>query len=255
MNTPQGARCICQEGYKLAEDGLSCEDEDECATHSHRCQHYCEDRIGSFVCKCANGYELQEDGRDCRYDKNTSPEGYLFVSLGGDVRQMPLSDYQEGHNYAPVQKHTGHGTMRSIDFMHRINKMFIAISEEHGERSGELAVSDNGLLRVLRENVIGIGNIAVDWIGGNVFFTQKGTNRRYSFLFKFWFQRRLQLSEYPFAQLVECSVDESWKAERDNCIEVLSSIQCVDSSSGSTLLLVPNVSWWQTWMGPMQVTD
>uniref|UniRef100_A0A8R1DI91 Uncharacterized protein n=1 Tax=Caenorhabditis japonica TaxID=281687 RepID=A0A8R1DI91_CAEJA len=171
MNTPFGARCICEDGYKLAEDGLSCEDEDECAAHGHVCQHFCEDRIGSFVCKCAFGYELDTDGHSCKYEKPISSEGYLFVSLGGEIRQMPLADYHEGLNYAPIQKYNGHGLIRSIDFMRKSQKMFVAISE-NGDH-GELAVSDNGVIRVLRENVIGIQNIAVDWIGENIFFTQK----------------------------------------------------------------------------------
>ncbi|CAI2345099.1 unnamed protein product [Caenorhabditis sp. 36 PRJEB53466] len=173
LNTPRGARCVCQEGYQLAADGLTCRDEDQCATHGHVCQHFCDNRIGSFVCKCENGYRLEEDGHSCKYEKTSDSEGYLFVSLGGEVRQMPLADYQEGYNYAPIQKHTGHGIIRSIGFMHRNNKMYVAISNDQGEPSGDLAVSDNGLLRVLRENVIGIGHIAVDWIGGNVFITQK----------------------------------------------------------------------------------
>uniref|UniRef100_A0A1I7U2X4 EGF-like domain-containing protein n=1 Tax=Caenorhabditis tropicalis TaxID=1561998 RepID=A0A1I7U2X4_9PELO len=173
MNTPHGARCICQEGYKLSSDGVTCEDEDECAAHGHICQHFCEDRLGSFVCECANGYELQADGHSCKYEATTTSEGYLFVSLGGEVRQMPLADFHDGSNYASVQKQSGHGTIRSIDYMHRNNKLFMTISDEQGEPTGELAMSDNGLMRVLRENVIGVGNVAVDWIGGNMFFTQK----------------------------------------------------------------------------------
>ncbi|EGT52118.1 hypothetical protein CAEBREN_22936 [Caenorhabditis brenneri] len=172
MNTPHGARCICQEGYTLSSDGVTCEDEDECATHGHICQHFCEDRLGSFVCKCANGYQLDVDGHSCQYEPSTTSEGYLFISIGGEVRQMPLADFREGDNYEPIQKHTGHGTIRSIDYMHLNGKMFMSISDEQGEPTGELAMSDNGLLRVLRENVIGIGNVAVDWIGGNVYFTQ-----------------------------------------------------------------------------------
>uniref|UniRef100_A0A8R1I7F6 EGF-like domain-containing protein n=1 Tax=Caenorhabditis japonica TaxID=281687 RepID=A0A8R1I7F6_CAEJA len=172
MNTPNGARCICQEGYELAADGLTCEDEDECATHGHVCQHFCEDRLGSFVCKCANGYQLGQDGHSCSYESTTSSVGYLFISLGGEIRQMPLADYHDGDKYSQVQKHTGHGRIRSIDFMHRNNKMFVTIDDDrHSE--GVLAVSDNGLMRTLRENVIGIGSVAVDWIGGNVFFTQQ----------------------------------------------------------------------------------
>ncbi|KAF1768820.1 hypothetical protein GCK72_000633 [Caenorhabditis remanei] len=173
MNTPHGARCICQEGYKLSYDGVSCEDEDECATHGHICQHFCEDRLGPFICKCANGYQLQEDGHSCKYEATSTSEGYLFISLGGEIRQMPLADFSDGSNYAPVQKYAGHGNIKSVDFMHRNNKLFMAISDEQGEPTGELAMSENGLLRVLRENVIGVGNIAVDWIGGNLFFTQK----------------------------------------------------------------------------------
>uniref|UniRef100_A0A0K0CTH1 EGF-like domain-containing protein n=1 Tax=Angiostrongylus cantonensis TaxID=6313 RepID=A0A0K0CTH1_ANGCA len=41
----------------------------------------------------------------------------------------------------------------------------------------ENAISINGLLRVVRENIIGIGQVAVDWIGGNFYFTQRYPSR------------------------------------------------------------------------------
>ncbi|CAD6188359.1 unnamed protein product [Caenorhabditis auriculariae] len=170
-NTPSGAKCVCQRGWKLDVDGVGCVDEDECLTHGHLCQQYCEDSRGTYNCKCAPGYVLGNDGHSCRLDR--SQEGLLFLSLGSEIRHMPLADASTSNEgYTTVQKVGGHGIARSVDFLNRNKKIFMAISSVNGQE-GELAVSDRGLLRVLRENVSGIGYIAVDWMGGNVFFTRK----------------------------------------------------------------------------------
>ncbi|CAB3408491.1 unnamed protein product [Caenorhabditis bovis] len=173
LNSPFGAKCICQEGYRLEGDGLTCTDEDECLTHGNKCQHFCEDKIGTYSCQCAVGYRLDEDGHSCRLDDKHA-DGVLFISLGTEIRKMSLLG-TTSEAYASVQRIGGHGTSRSIDFMHSNNKLFLSAVTHHKGKApeGELAVSDNGLLRVLRENVVGVGHVAVDWVGGNIFFTQR----------------------------------------------------------------------------------
>ncbi|CAI5437928.1 unnamed protein product [Caenorhabditis angaria] len=172
LNSPHGARCVCQEGYKLDSDGLTCVDEDECAISGHNlCAHFCEDRIGKYVCRCDSGYTLDaEDGHTCRLTRG-SHDGRLLVSIGSEIRQMALQDAQG--TYTTVQRVSGHGASKSIDYLQKIDKIFMAIAHQNEPQDGELAVADKGVLRVLREKVAGIGHIAVDWIGNNVFFTQK----------------------------------------------------------------------------------
>ena len=61
--------CSCRVGYKLAEDGYSCEDVNECELKYKEggCQQRkrCTNSVGSFQCDCKPGYRLAEDGRKC----------------------------------------------------------------------------------------------------------------------------------------------------------------------------------------------
>lgn len=58
-------KCACDHGFRLAEDGKSCEDLDECAD-KRQCpwdNFRCVNKIGNYECVCAKGYELS--GRRC----------------------------------------------------------------------------------------------------------------------------------------------------------------------------------------------
>jgi uncharacterized protein YegL len=57
--------CSCNAGYMLAEDGLGCEDVNECAFNNGGCAHNCINAAGTFSCSCNNGYQLREDGASC----------------------------------------------------------------------------------------------------------------------------------------------------------------------------------------------
>ncbi|VDL72786.1 unnamed protein product [Nippostrongylus brasiliensis] len=155
----------------LNADEFSCTQLDECLTaEAKRCQHYCEDRHASYQCTCAPGYRLGADGHSCRLDRDR--EGTLFVALGHEVRTMPLFESRTSHEgYETVQSLGSHGVVRSIDFL--VNRELIYLTIAGADNRGEVAVSVGGLLRVVRENIVGIGQIAVDWMGSNFFLTQR----------------------------------------------------------------------------------
>ncbi|KAH8295620.1 hypothetical protein KR018_000213 [Drosophila ironensis] len=51
--------CKCPVGYR--NEGLSCQDIDECAEDSHLCSHLCQNTAGGYQCVCPEGLNLVED--------------------------------------------------------------------------------------------------------------------------------------------------------------------------------------------------
>lgn len=62
--TPLGPVCGCNAGYRLAPDGVSCVDVNEC--EDDPCSQICHNTRGSFVCSCESGYVLQTDKISCK---------------------------------------------------------------------------------------------------------------------------------------------------------------------------------------------
>lgn len=53
-------RCTCSDGYMLAPDEHSCVDVNECLQSP--CEQICVNEIGTFECRCREGYQLNEEG-------------------------------------------------------------------------------------------------------------------------------------------------------------------------------------------------
>ncbi|XP_062464337.1 thrombomodulin [Pezoporus occidentalis] len=50
--------CMCEAGYRLAADGSSCEDDDDCAMVPSVCEQVCVNTEGGFECHCHRGYAM-----------------------------------------------------------------------------------------------------------------------------------------------------------------------------------------------------
>ncbi|XP_055952881.1 low-density lipoprotein receptor-related protein 2-like [Argiope bruennichi] len=87
QRTPQGSKCSCFDGYVLSNDGLACEDADECSIPG-RCSHFCNNTKGGFKCSCAEGYILEYDHRRCKAASGTA---YLTFMLPDEIRGMNLN--------------------------------------------------------------------------------------------------------------------------------------------------------------------
>eukprot|EP00118_Oscarella_pearsei_P024327 m.303882 g.303882 ORF g.303882 m.303882 type:complete len:1049 (+) comp40843_c0_seq5:1798-4944(+) len=62
-------RCSCDSGYKLAADGHTCNDINEC-TESAPCHQICNNTEGSFNCECREGFLLTSDEVNCQPSLN-----------------------------------------------------------------------------------------------------------------------------------------------------------------------------------------
>lgn len=108
LNTQGSYTCSCYPGYRLAADGRSCLDEDECAdfrnnqTHA-LCQHTCTNVPGSYNCTCLKGYTPLWRGKYCvdrdecqLGEANCAPEEYC-LNVPGDFRCV---SFECDDNYA-----------------------------------------------------------------------------------------------------------------------------------------------------------
>ncbi|CAG5096940.1 Oidioi.mRNA.OKI2018_I69.XSR.g14856.t1.cds [Oikopleura dioica] len=86
----QQEMCICAPGWVHSNSGFDVcdQDEDECETGSHQCEHQCENTIGSYICKCNKGYIKSsqnsnkcDDVDECRHN-NGGCEKYCSNTEG-----------------------------------------------------------------------------------------------------------------------------------------------------------------------------
>ena len=66
FNTMGSYSCDCGAGYRLASDGLTCIDIDECSENRDGCAQNCTNTQGSYTCSCHPGFRLDSDDHGCR---------------------------------------------------------------------------------------------------------------------------------------------------------------------------------------------
>uniref|UniRef100_A0A8C9NC73 EGF-like domain-containing protein n=1 Tax=Serinus canaria TaxID=9135 RepID=A0A8C9NC73_SERCA len=151
--SPQGPRCWCGPGFRLAVDGLSCMDIDECMEWAKgACSQTCLNAPGSYSCGCLPGYLLEPDGHTC---KLTGPEPKLLVAVQSEVLALPL---------AKVSRLT------AVDYAVKDKSLYFA--EVGGNSIGLLRLKDWGRLSWKKAVAVEgtVTSLALDWLSGNLYW-------------------------------------------------------------------------------------
>ncbi|XP_061501161.1 uncharacterized protein LOC1276382 isoform X2 [Anopheles gambiae] len=118
INTWSSYRCTCDglPGTRLAPDGHSCEDIDECTVNNGGCSHTCLNTLGRAFCVCPEGYMLDEDWKtcvdvdECANQRSIATEHRCHgrcINTVGSYRCEPADD--------PVVGQSGNGAMERTD--------------------------------------------------------------------------------------------------------------------------------------------
>ncbi|XP_053274507.1 low-density lipoprotein receptor [Pleuronectes platessa] len=159
-----GFNCSCPPGYILKMDERTCEDINECA-EPDTCSQICINLPGSYKCDCQDGYEIDPATRTCKAESGTVPT--LYFTNRHEVRKMTV-DRSEYVGLIPQLKNA-----MALD-MDIPNKIIfwsdVALKKIY---SSKLEVASNSSYHT---EVIGSGieapeGIAVDWIHGNIYWT------------------------------------------------------------------------------------
>ncbi|XP_038569587.1 low-density lipoprotein receptor isoform X1 [Micropterus salmoides] len=159
-----GYNCSCRAGYRLNVDKKTCADIDEC-TEPDTCSQICINLPGSYKCDCEKGYEIDPASKTCKAESGTVPT--LYFTNKHEVRKITVdrSEY--------VRLITGLKNAVALD-MDMPNKMIfwsdLFLKQIY---SSKIDVAGNSSHHTV---VIGSGieapeGIAVDWIHGNIYWT------------------------------------------------------------------------------------
>ncbi|KAH3888381.1 hypothetical protein DPMN_012414 [Dreissena polymorpha] len=163
-----GARCVCNHGFILSQDGHSCFDVDECTLFSP-CSHNCKNTLGSFECSCSMGYVLKPDGKGCKAQSSSNEKAYLIFANRVDIRRvMPdMSEYDSILN--------GLENAIALDFHHE--KGYVYWSDVTLDKIKRAFLNGTGIKEVVAYGLQNPVGVAVDWIHNNLFWTDSGTSR------------------------------------------------------------------------------
>ncbi|KAJ2938963.1 hypothetical protein O0L34_g17775 [Tuta absoluta] len=175
-----GHACWCRAGFRREGSG-ACADVDECV-EDEPCEHICRNTVGSFVCSCAKGYTLMADGVNCKFFSPVTAS--LIFTNRYYIRRAPLATT---HNEPPTSL-----------IVHNLTN---AVALDMEWKSGCLYWSDvtrlgSSIKKVCRTKPNPNGGtvyneqvkllhgptlqnpdgIAVDWVGENIYWCDKGTD-------------------------------------------------------------------------------
>ncbi|XP_067354651.1 low-density lipoprotein receptor isoform X2 [Channa argus] len=159
-----GYNCSCPAGYTLRADKKTCEDIDECA-QPDTCSQICINLPGSYKCDCKDGYQIDPATKTCKAESGTVPT--LYFTNKHEVRKMTL-DHSE---YVCLISQLKNAVALDMDMPN--NMIFWSDLSLKKIYSSNIDVASNSSQHTV---VIGSGieapeGIAVDWIHGNIYWT------------------------------------------------------------------------------------
>ncbi|XP_039297964.1 low-density lipoprotein receptor-related protein 1 [Nilaparvata lugens] len=162
-----GYECRCREGYKVHPHNQHlCHDVDECNDLEipKPCSQTCRNTVGSYVCSCIEGYVLLRDGHSCK--ANSTEDVKLIFSNKYYIRQLDTN---------------GDATLLANNLTNAVALDFdwlegcVYWSDVTALRSSIKRFCNDSSHQTLHSSTLqNPDGIAVDWVGRNLYWCDKG---------------------------------------------------------------------------------
>uniref|UniRef100_A0A6Q2XLQ3 EGF-like domain-containing protein n=1 Tax=Esox lucius TaxID=8010 RepID=A0A6Q2XLQ3_ESOLU len=161
-----GFKCRCHPGFQLKRDGKTCVDIDECTT-SYPCTQRCINTHGSFHCLCVEGFQLRPD--DPTICKSTSEEEpFLIFANRYYLRKLNL----DATNYTLIKQ--GLNNAVALDFHYAEQMIYWTDVTTQGSMIRRMNINGSNIEVLHRTSLSNPDGLAVDWVGGNLYWCDKG---------------------------------------------------------------------------------
>uniref|UniRef100_A0AAQ4PNY3 EGF-like domain-containing protein n=1 Tax=Gasterosteus aculeatus aculeatus TaxID=481459 RepID=A0AAQ4PNY3_GASAC len=161
-----GFKCRCQTGFRLKGDGKTCTDIDECTT-TYPCTQRCINTHGSFHCLCVEGFQLSpENPTICKSTSDEEP--FLIFANRYYLRKLNL----DGSNYTLLKQ--GLNNAVALDFDYRQQMIYWTDVTTQGSMIRRMHINGSNVQVLHRTSLSNPDGLAVDWVGGNLYWCDKG---------------------------------------------------------------------------------
>ncbi|XP_017271351.1 low-density lipoprotein receptor-related protein 1 isoform X3 [Kryptolebias marmoratus] len=161
-----GFKCRCRPGFRLKDDGKTCVDVDECTT-TYPCTQRCINTHGSFRCLCVEGFLLSpENPTICKSISDEEP--FLIFANRYYLRKLNL----DGSNYTLLKQ--GLNNAVALDFDYRQQMIYWTDVNTQGSMIRRMHINGSNVQVLHRTLLSNPDGLAVDWVGGNLYWCDKG---------------------------------------------------------------------------------
>nr|XP_019597875.1 PREDICTED: prolow-density lipoprotein receptor-related protein 1 isoform X3 [Rhinolophus sinicus] len=161
-----GFKCRCRPGFRPKDDGRTCADVDECST-TFPCSQRCINTHGSYKCLCVEGYAPRGgDPHSCK--AVTDEEPFLIFANRYYLRKLNL----DGSNYTLLKQ--GLNNAVALDFDYREQMIYWTDVTTQGSMIRRMHLNGSNVQVLHRTGLSNPDGLAVDWVGGNLYWCDKG---------------------------------------------------------------------------------
>ncbi|XP_072048571.1 uncharacterized protein [Amphiura filiformis] len=165
-NLPIGYYCSCRSGYEL-KDNQTCVDVNECNNSPPPCSQTCHNANGSYSCKCSEGFTLDPNIKTCIA---TGPNPLIIFTNRNDIRQYDLITNEYRLLFDNLRSAV------ALDFHIESQSVYWTDVVEEQIRRGRIQNRNGTGTAEFVLSVETADGIAIDWIHGNLYWTDTGLN-------------------------------------------------------------------------------
>ncbi|XP_005162276.1 low-density lipoprotein receptor-related protein 1 isoform X2 [Danio rerio] len=161
-----GFKCRCNAGFRLKQDGKTCVDLDECST-VYPCSQRCINTHGSFHCLCVDGFVPRpDDHTSCKSTAEEEP--FLIFANRYYLRKLNL----DGSNYTLIKQ--GLNNAVALDYHYAEQMIYWTDVTTQGSMIRRMHINGSNVQVLHRTSLSNPDGLAVDWVGGNLYWCDKG---------------------------------------------------------------------------------